>query len=133
MQLKKARFAGMTVLVLAAAMSWLAVTTPEVRAQAAAKEIIGEVVDPACWVVNGARGESHRECAIACAKAGQTLAILQRKTNKLFLLSTEKPGEDPNAGVIDFCGQMVLVKGRVFTRNSVSAIRIASIEPYSSK
>lgn len=99
----------------------------------ASKSVIGEVVDPACWVVNGAKGEAHKECALACAKAGQVLAILERKTNKLFLLATERPGEDPNKGVIDYCGQTVVAKGRIFTRGGVTAIQIASVEPYNAK
>src|SRR4249920_692491 len=66
--------------------------------------VIGEVIDPACWVINGAKGEAHKECAIACAKAGQTLAILERKTNKVYILASERPGEDPNKGLIDYVG-----------------------------
>lgn len=91
--------------------------------------IIGEVIDPACWVINGAKGEAHKECAIACAKAGQTLAILERKTNKVYILASERPGEDPNKSLIDYVGQAVLVKGKVYTRGGLSAIQVASVEP----
>jgi hypothetical protein len=91
--------------------------------------ITGEVIDPACWVINGAKGEAHKECAIACAKAGQTLAILERKTNKVYILASERPGEDPNKGLIDYVGQAVLVKGKVYTRGGLSAIQVASVEP----
>jgi hypothetical protein len=76
-----------------------------------------------------ARGEAHKECAIACAKAGQTLAILERKTNKVYILASERPGEDPNKSLIDYVGQAVLVKGKVYTRGGLSAIQVASVEP----
>ena len=99
------------------------------KVQTGTRSIVGEVIDPACWVVNGAKGEAHKECAMACAKAGQVLAILERKTNKVYLLSTERPGEDPNKSVIDFVAQAVLVKGKVYTRGGLMAIQIASIEP----
>jgi len=99
----------------------------------AQKLVVGEVVDPACWIVNGAKGEAHKECALACAKAGQVLAILERKTNKLFLIATERPGEDPNKGLIDYCGQTVLAKGKFFTRGGVTAIQLSSVEPASAK
>lgn len=95
----------------------------------AIKSIVGEVVDPACWIVNGAKGDQHKECAIACAKAGQVLAILEVKTNKLFLIATENPGEDPNKGVIDFVAQKVTVTGKTYTRGGFTAIKIASITP----
>jgi len=108
--------------------------TPAAKATSAAPKsgpgsIIGEVIDPACWVINGAKGEAHKECAIACAKAGQTLAILERKTNKVYILASERPGEDPNKGLIDYVGQAVLAKGKIYTRGGLSAIQVASVEP----
>jgi len=81
--------------------------------------------------MNGAKGEAHKECMVACAKAGQTLAILEKKTNKVYILAAERPGEDPNKSVLDFAGMSVLVKGKVFTRGGIMAIQVASVEPYS--
>jgi len=95
------------------------------------RSIIGEVVDPACWIVNGAKGPSHKECAISCAKAGQVLAIVENKTQKLYMVATDKPGEDPNKGLIDYVGQTVLVKGRVYSRGGATGIKVTSVEPYS--
>ena len=95
------------------------------------KTITGDIIDPSCWVMNGAKGEAHKECMVACAKAGQTLAILEKKTNKVYILAAERPGEDPNKSVLDYAGQSVLVKGKVFTRGGIMAIQVASVEPYS--
>lgn len=102
-----------------------------VAAKGGPRSVIGEVVDPACWIVNGAKGDSHKECAIACAKAGQVLAIVEKKSQKLYLLATDKPGEDPNKGLMDYVGQTVMVKGRVYSRGGVTGIKVASVEPYS--
>ncbi|TMQ66784.1 MAG: hypothetical protein E6K79_02440 [Candidatus Eisenbacteria bacterium] len=111
-----------------------AAAKPEAKATSAAPKsgpgsVIGEVIDPACWVINGAKGEAHKECAIACAKAGQTLAILERKTNKVYILASERPGEDPNKGLIDYVGQAVLAKGKIYSRGGLLAIQVASVEP----
>ena len=95
------------------------------------KTIAGDIIDPSCWVMNGAKGEAHKECMIACAKAGQTLAILEKKTNKVYILAAERPGEDPNKSVLDYAGMPVLVKGKVYTRGGIMAIQVASVEPYS--
>jgi hypothetical protein len=95
------------------------------------RSIVGEVVDPACWIVNGAKGPSHKECAIACAKAGQVLGIVENKTQKLYMIATDEPGEDPNKGLIDYVGQIVLVKGRVYSRGGATGIKVTSVEPYS--
>lgn len=109
-------------------------TAPAAKAATAAPKsgsgsIIGEVIDPACWVINGSKGEAHKECAIACAKAGQTLAILERKTNKVYILASERPGEDPNKSLIDYVGQAVLVKGKIYSRGGLMAFQVASVEP----
>jgi len=104
--------------------------TSAANASAVSKSIVGEVIDPACWVINGAKGEAHRDCALACAKAGQTLAILERKSNKVYILASSTPGEDPNKSVVDYCGKAVTVTGKVYTRGGLAAIRVASIEPY---
>ena len=93
------------------------------------KTIVGEVVDPGCWIVNGAKGDTHRECTIACAKAGQVLAILEAKSNKLYLIATETPGEDPNKAVLEYAGKKVTVTGKFYTRGGVTAVKIASITP----
>jgi hypothetical protein len=96
-----------------------------------ARSVIGEVVDPACWLVNGAKGPTHKECAIACAKAGQVLGIVESKTQKLYMIANDKPGEDPNKGLVDYVGQTVLVKGRVYSRGGATGIKVTSVEPYS--
>jgi hypothetical protein len=106
-----------------------AATGAKAAATTGNRSITGEVIDPACWVVNGAKGEAHKECAIACAKAGQILAILERKTNKVYLLVSERPGEDPNKGLTDFIAQAVVVKGKVYTRGGLLAVKVASVEP----
>jgi len=95
------------------------------------RTIVGEVVDPACWIVNGAKGVQHKDCAIACAKAGQVLAIVETKSQKLYLVATDKPGDDPNKGLIDFVGQLVMVKGRVYSRGGATGIKVTSVAPYS--
>src|SRR5262249_46770345 len=40
--------------------------------------IVGEVIDPACYIEAGIKsvGPGHFQCAVDCAKSGQTLAIL---------------------------------------------------------
>lgn len=118
----------------AAAPTAAKAAAPAAKATSAAPKsgpgsVIGEVIDPACWVINGAKGDAHKECAIACAKAGQTLAILERKTNKVYILASERPGEDPNKGLIDYVGQAVLAKGKIYSRGGLSAIQVASVEP----
>lgn len=99
------------------------------RTEGRIRTIVGEVIDPACYLVNGAHGEGHKECATACAKAGQTLAILERKTNKVYLLLTDHPGRNPNEKVMDYIAQIVTVRGKLYTRGGVTGLMVQSVEP----
>lgn len=103
------------------------------RSLAGAKTIVGEVVDPACYLVNGAHGEGHKECATACAKAGQTLAILEKKTNKLYLSITDHPGDDPNQLLMAYIAQTVTIKGKLYTRGGVTGVMVLAVEPGSAR
>ena len=43
--------------------------------------VTGEVVDLWCYLEGGDRGAAKRECATACAKAGNPIGILDTKGN----------------------------------------------------
>jgi hypothetical protein len=106
-------------------------TTSSSKTSKGSQMLVGEIVDPACYLINGAHGEPHKECAIACAKAGQGLALLEKKTNKLYLLCTEKPGQDPNALAINYVAQMVIVKGMVRSRGGMLGVQVDTLMAYS--
>lgn len=73
--------------------------------------IKGEVVDTACFLFRGARGEAHKQCAAACAKAGQDLGIYDEENDTLYFPAGEKPGVDPNLPLKDHIAHNVEVKG----------------------
>lgn len=90
--------------------------------------ITGEVVDVACYVGGGARGEKHRACAEACAKGGGSLGILEDKTNKLYLAVSPKPGGDPKATLMEHIAHKVQVTGSTAMRGGVATIAIQSVK-----
>jgi hypothetical protein len=108
------------------------VTISTMRAQEKEKEspkaksttIIGEVVDTRCYIGDDQdqKGAKHKVCAEKCAKAGAALAILQEKTNKLYLIMPKEDGENPNTEFIPFIAKNVLVSGKVFEVGGMKAI-----------
>ncbi len=54
-------------------------------ARAAEKEVsvIGEVVDTYCFATMGAKGASHKQCGITCAKKGIPVGLLESGTSKV--------------------------------------------------
>ena len=59
-------------------------------------ELIGTVIDVACFVGHDSIGEKHTACAQACAKAGNPLAILDAKSGRIYL-PISMDHNDPNA------------------------------------
>jgi predicted lipoprotein with Yx(FWY)xxD motif len=86
--------------------------------------IIGEVVDTRCYIGDDQdqKGAKHKACAEKCAKAGAALAILQEKTNTLYLIMPKEDGENPNTEFIPFIAKNVLVSGKVFEVGGMKAI-----------
>jgi hypothetical protein len=91
--------------------------------------VTGEVIDTACYVKMGAKGDSHRECAQKCADAGIPLAILEDGTGKVVLLVAQKDMETPNQQLREHAGRKVTVTGRWFEKGGVKLLEVASVKP----
>src|SRR5574337_1441123 len=77
--------------------------------------VTGRVVDNVCLFPSGLKGESHRECAIGCDKAGVQMALLDEKANVLYTLMADAPFKDPNAPIRPHFERIVTVKGTLYT------------------
>ena len=119
--------ACLSLLALLAGASMVRVIAQE-HAGGTATTITGAVVDVACWVKSGARGEKHKGCATACAKAGGALGILEDTTNKLYIAVAPKPGGDPKEKLMEHIAHKVEVTGSVATRGDVSTIAVQSVK-----
>ena len=82
----------------------------------------GEIVDPQCWIQHDGRGKAHTGCALACAKAGQTLAFLDDRTGMLYQLLAENHSSNPNTRWYGLVGKPVIVRGDVMARGGMNAI-----------
>jgi hypothetical protein len=97
--------------------------------------ITGEVMDPACFLEAGVKsiGPGHFQCAIDCARSGQTLAIYDRVNDRIYFLAGEMPGKNPNDPVINFIHQKVDVTGVVYHRSGAYGIVINKVVPHKDK
>jgi hypothetical protein len=99
---------------------------------AAAEEkvsITGEVIDSACYIKMGARGESHRECAQKCADAGIPLALVENGSNKVIWLASENDAETPNKALRPFAGRKVTITGSWAERGGAKLLIVQSVKP----
>lgn len=93
------------------------------------KIIQGEVVDPAAYLKAGQRGAAVSDETYEAVDAGQTPALLEESTNRLYLLLADGPGDDPGALVYDYMNQRVKIKGRVYQRGGLNGIVLTQVEP----
>jgi len=88
----------------------------------------GEIVDPAGYLKEGARGPDLTDQTYEAVDGGQTLALLA-DDGPLYLLLAEEPGEDPNELVYDYVNQQVRLNGIIYERNGLRGVVPLSVEP----
>jgi hypothetical protein len=93
----------------------------------------GEVVDVACYIAHGARGEKHKACAEACADAGGTLGVLTSDGKLYVSLLPDEHNAGPNALLKDHIAETVEAKGFVRDKGGVNGIMIESVSAAAEK
>jgi hypothetical protein len=91
--------------------------------------IVGEVMDPACFLEAGVKsiGAGHFQCAVDCARSGQTLAIYDRANDRIYFIAGELPGKNPNDPVMAYIHKKVDVAGTVYQRAGAYGIVIRNV------
>lgn len=93
--------------------------------------VTGEVIDSSCYIKMGAKGMDHKECAISCAKAGIPLALLEDKTDKVYMLASNKEFESAQVKLQpleNFVAHKVRVKGKIYEKGGQKLLEISSVE-----
>jgi hypothetical protein len=90
--------------------------------------LTGEVVDSACYIKSGARGESHRVCAQKCGDAGIPLALVVEETNAVVWLASVDDMETPNPKLRPFAGRRVTVTGVWAERGGAKILLLHSVK-----
>ena len=102
---------------------------PHTEAKKTTAEITvsGEVIEPGCFLIHGARGADHKACAEMCAKGGTTLTVLDEKTNILYIPISPEHGKNPNEKLLPYAGERVTAKGIAITKYGYHGIAIKSV------
>src|SRR5690348_11976880 len=78
--------------------------------------VTGEVVDTFCYGTMGAKGASHKQCGIDCAKKGIPVGLAEKGTDKLYVLLPNKDKTPLPDNVIEKMGDTVTVTGHSYTK-----------------
>lgn len=88
--------------------------------------IKGEVVDLWCYMDHGARGPKHKACAVACAKMGNPIGIVDARGNVYVAVGSELHQPDRER-LIEKMAQQVTATGTVVSRGGLRMIYIKTI------
>ncbi len=97
-------------------------------ALAADASVTGNLRDGFCFVTMGAQGPSHKQCAMACAKKGIPVALIQNGTKKMFVLLPPKDKQSLPDAVIDKMEEEVTITGKEYTKNGVTYLTVESVK-----
>ncbi len=89
--------------------------------------VTGEVVDLWCYLEGGDRGAAKRECATACAKAGNPIGILDTKGN-LYVTAGMKDHQPGRDILIDKMSQNVSATGTLVKKGGVQMLYVESVK-----
>lgn len=94
--------------------------------------IKGEVIDQPCYDSGGKRGESHKACALSCAKRGNQMAIIEDGTNTVYSITGDYSA-NKNEKLIPFVAEIVEVKGTVTEKDGKKWLAVSSIKKVEKK
>ena len=91
------------------------------------KTVTGWVLDSACSFTKGLSKPISRDCALACAKNGSPLVILQDDGSIYWPISESTPAVSQNQRLKPFAGKRVTATGKVYARGGSTAIVLEEI------
>lgn len=96
-------------------------------------KINGWVLDSACAITKGLKKPISPECAVACAKAGSPLVVMDDKGTIYLPVAGTMPAKSQNERLMPFAGKRVTVTGKLYTYNGTRGLVITDIQPEAAK
>jgi hypothetical protein len=97
-------------------------------AMAAQMSVTGTLEDSFCYVTMGAHGPSHKACATACAKKGIPVALVEKGTDKMYILLPPKNDASLPADVVSRMEDEVTVTGDEYEKGGITYLTVVSVK-----
>ena len=97
-------------------------------AMAAEKSVTGTLEDSFCYVTMGAHGPDHKKCATECVKKGIPAALVEKGSDKIYILL---PAKNDSALPDDVIGRMeeeVTITGDEYSKGGVDYITVRTVK-----
>lgn len=92
------------------------------------KTVTGNLEDAYCYGTMGAKGASHKQCAIKCAGHGIPVALIEKGTEKSYILLPNKDESPLPDSVIQRMEDQVTVTGKEYNKNGTEYIVVESVK-----
>ena len=125
--MKKFATFSVAVVVAGLVMAWSSQAAEEHKHDAGAGTEVtvkGEVLDMACYLDHGAKGEKHAQCAQTCIESGLPVGIKGEDGKTYLLIGEHKP---LNKELAQYAGKTISVKGKLASRDGINMIANAEI------
>lgn len=113
--------------VLIASACFCFISSSVLAQDATSKTVTGEVVDMACYMAHGARGEEHKSCAAGCIKGGQPMGVLTND-GQLYLLVENHDKQDAYASAKKYAGEQITVTGDYQNKGGVQSLVVSDVK-----
>jgi hypothetical protein len=111
----------------ALALFSMAFALQSVSAAAEQMTVNGWVLDSACALTKGLDKPISRDCAVACARNGSPLVILEDDGTIVWPVSDTMPAKSQNGKLLPYAGKRVTVTGKIYSKGGSQAIVIENI------
>jgi len=92
------------------------------------KSVTGNLRDSFCNTIMGANGPSHKKCAISCAEKGIPVVMVEKGTNKSYILIPNKDDSPLPKAVIDKMEDDVTITGKVYEKDGTNFLQVESVK-----
>ncbi|MGA7871263.1 MAG: hypothetical protein WCA22_10220 [Candidatus Binatus sp.] len=97
-------------------------------AEGGEKSVTGNLEDAYCYGTMGAKGPGHKQCAMKCASSGIPVILIEKGTDKSYVLLPPKDASPIPESVIKHMEDEVTVTGKEYSKNGTEFIVVESVK-----
>jgi len=97
-------------------------------ADSTSTSVTGNLEDAYCYGTMGAKGAGHKQCAIKCASAGIPVTLIEKGTEKSYILLPNKDASALPQTVISRMEDEVTVTGKEYNKNGTEYLVVESVK-----
>jgi hypothetical protein len=99
-----------------------------IAADGTGKSVTGTLEDGYCYSTMGAKGASHKSCAVKCAQKGIPVALVESGSEKIYVLLPNKDQSPLPDTVISRMEDQVTIDGKQYSKGGVNYLVVESVK-----